>query len=298
LKSLPAILIIALSLGLGFGLRKRLVDPQALARTSVIIPPDVLKSPGPDILSIVSLEHRHLWSDMLWLQLVQVLGLPEFNEPGIWNRIYRWADIATDLDPLYITIYRSVSVHLSVFGKKIDDSDAIAEKGWAEMPTQWALPLMIGYNAYFMKGEAARGSKYVYHAARIPGSPTFLPALAGRMRFHSGDESGAIAVLEMMIKSLEGRAKEDAEYRLKAMKSETRLRLFDAACEQFLTDTGTTAKTGEQLVHAGYLNALPFDLFGSSVIFINTDPCLATTEKIKVREAQAHKRAKDYRKQQ
>ena len=126
MKSLPAILIIALSLGLGFGLRNRLVDPQALARKSVIIPSDVLKSPGPDILSIVSLEHRHLWSDMLWLQLVQVLGLPEFNEPGIWNRIYRWADIATDLDPLYITIYRSVSVHLSVFGKKIDDSDAIA----------------------------------------------------------------------------------------------------------------------------------------------------------------------------
>lgn len=271
-------------------MRLKVLDPQDQARKSAVVDRSVIVSPGSDILQIAALEHRHLWADLFWLELVQELGTKKQTGEAVWNQIYQWTEIATDFDPLYETIYRSVSVHLSVYGKKFDDSDKIAEKGWKHLPHSWHLPLMIGYNAYFEKGDATRGSEYIYHAARIPGSPRYLPALAGRMQFHSGDESGAVSLLEMMIDSLEGPAKEAAIYRLKAMKSEPRLRLFDDACERFVTDTGTTAKTGEQLVEAGYLDILPFDLFGSAITFNKINECVAVTEEIPLRESQAKER--------
>ena len=271
-------------------LRYHLVDPQADSRQKQIVDTNVLTSPGPDLMKIAAVEHRHMWADLFWLEIVQQLGTREKLIDSVWPKVHQWAHIATDLDGLYETIYRAVSVHLTVYAKRIKESDEIAEKGWKNIPSAWQLPLMIGYNAYFESGNAARGSEYIYHASRIPGSPRYLPALAGRMQFHSGDEQGAVEVLEMMIPTLEGPAKRDAIYRMKAMKSEPRLRLFDEACQKFLADTGTTAKTGEQLVSAGYLNAVPADEFGSAIVFSKSQECLAVTEEIDIRESQAKER--------
>ena len=277
-------------------IRFQWLDPQADARRTQIVDTNVLTSPGPDLMKIAAVEHRHMWADLFWLEIVQQIGTREKMSEPVWKRVYQWANIATDLDALYVTIYRAVSVNLSVYAKRVVESDAIAEKGWKHLPGVWQLPLMIGYNAYFESGNAARGSEYVYHASRIPGSPRYLPALAGRMQFHSGDEQGAVEVLEMMIPNLEGPAQRDAIYRLKAMKSEPRLRLFDEACQKFLADTGTTARTGEQLVAAGYLNVVPADEFGAAIVFSETHECLAITEEIDVRESQAKARIRTRKK--
>jgi hypothetical protein len=286
-----ALLVVAAGLAYASAtaLRVSVVDVQAEHRRGQDIDEDVLRSPGKTVLSIATVEHPLAWADAVWLALVQELG-KESAPRSIWGMVYRWADVATDLDPQYFTVYHASAIHLSVFGKDVERSDRIAAKGWAVMPDRWPLPMIMGYNAFFVGGDAARAAELFLAASRLPGSPRYLPALAGRMRFFSGDERGAIEMLELMLEDLEGPAREDAEFRLNALRSEGRLRLFDQACEAYQAEHGRLPESGDVLVQLGLVEAVPADVMGAPVEFHAETGCVAVTENIKVRESQALKR--------
>jgi len=265
------------------------VDQHFQARQQTYADDDVLESPGPDALRMATIEHPLAWSDLVWLALVQELARPLEGGTLSWSRVFRWAHIATDLDPKYMVIYHAGAIYLSVYSNKVDESDSLAQKGWKHLPEAWQLPFLLGYNAYFVRGDPVPASEWFIEASKVPGSPHYLPALAGRVRYHSGDHSGAIALLEVMIPQLEGPARTDAESRLAMLKSEQLLAHFDKGCERFLAETGSYPKDGAELAKRGYVRAAPEDLLGNPIMF-DADSCTAITEVIKVREGVAQRR--------
>jgi len=281
------------------GLRVAIVDRQAGVRRETRLDEDVLKSPGRSVLRVATMEHRHGWADLVWLGIVQELARP--FDPGAadlsaneasWDRIERWSELATDLDEKYLTVYHSAAVHLSIYARRARASDAILQKGRREIPRDFRLPFMLGYNAYFLHADGEKASEYFLAAADLPGAPAYLHSLAGRLRAQAGDEEGAILMLEMLLadESLQERVRENIEYRLVALKSEPRLRLFDAGCEKFRQEHGRLPESGEELRAKGYVDAAPADLFGASIVFEDYKGCLAITDQIPVREAEARRR--------
>ena len=260
------------------------VDWQFQQRQAVYIDSDVLQSPGRPVLKLATMEHPFGWADVVWLQIVQELARPLEGGKATWSRVDRWAHIVTDLDPLYMTVYHAAAIYLSVFANEVDASDALAKKGWAAIPQAWQLPFLLGYNAYFVRGDPIAASEWFLQASRIDGSPRYLPALAGRALSHGGDERGAIALLEIMIPQLEGPARTDAEQRLAMLESEPRLSAYDAACKRFKAEKGHAPKDGQALREAGYIDAPAEDLLGYPIEFSDEEECLAVTELIRVRE--------------
>ena len=281
--------VAVVAFGCAASMRLMLLDQQHADRQTRQIDEDVLSSPGPAVLNIVALEHPHGWSDLVWLTLVQELGRGDQTTRAAWDRVWRWADIATDLDAKYFSVYYASAVQLSAYGRLTKESDYIAEKGYRHLNDKFALPMLVGYNAYFLRGDAERASDFFLEASRVKGAPNFLAALAGRVRFHAGDERGAIALLEIFVEQTVGPQREDALFRLKSLRSEQRLDLFDVACQQFVERTGAHPTTGEQLVQAGLLDAPPFDEHESPITF-DGQSCEALTKKIKIRERTARDR--------
>lgn len=268
---------------LAVGLRVELVDPRYDARIDRERP-DVLQSPGIDLMQMAALQHPLAFADFFWLSIVQEIGRTAEGHTPDPDRLLRWSQIATDLDPWYVTVYYATAVNLTVYNRNADKSDRLLNKGTEHIPKEWKLPFLLGYNDYFIRGDAEAASKHWQHAATLPRRPRFLLSLSARARYQAGDERGAIGILEDMIPHLTGPAQEDAILRLKAFRSEPILAAYDAACRAHQAATGETPDP--KALHAdGKVDAPPKDLYGADIYF--DEGCIARTEYIKIREEEA-----------
>lgn len=261
-----------------FVIRTSWVDSEFKKRTELEVPAGALVSPGRALLHAVSLEHRLAFADLAWLDVVQAIGASAVAEKTNWDRVFATSNIATDLDPKFLTVYDAGATVLAVWGRRVDEANILLEKGHRELPGQWRLPFLLGYNAFFLRGDAGRGADWLERASQIPGGPSYLAALAGRMRFFGGESARALAFLEQMIQNLSGPARRDAEWRLAALRSEPRLRRFDAACAAFRARRGSAPGSGSELVGAGFIREAPFDAFGKAIAL--TPECVAFTAEI------------------
>lgn len=281
MPSLRSIFLLVTVLSVALALRVVGLDPafqrsRALAANEA----DFIRSPGAPLLQLVAFEHRLGWADLVWLSMVQETG----KESPSWNRVVRWTEVGTDLDPLHYTIYHSAAIQLTLYGRRIAEADALLQKGWAVLPARWELPMLLGYIAYFIRGDAFAGSEFMHAAAEVQDSPPFLAALSGRMRYHAGDAEGAIAMLEDMLPALEGPARRDAEERISMLRSEPILSEYDRACEVERSATGQIPAPSA-LYSSGRVSSPPVDLLGGDIELDSN--CIARTEMIRVREFEA-----------
>lgn len=229
-------------------------------------PSDRIKTPGPDLLALVTFNYGIGVSDLTWLQTVQTIGEGTDNENTNWSRIEDLAQITTDLDPRYLIAYDSSAVVLSAHGGRVDASDALLLKGRASLPDEYRFPCMLGYNAFFMRDDAVAGSQWYGECASKPDAPRYAASLAGRMLTAAGDRAGAMAFLEELIPQLTGDVRADAEWRLKMLASEAVFEVYDEACMTYRLRQGSVPSAAE-LHQAGLVEPSPFDLFGEPITF-------------------------------
>lgn len=264
-------------------LQTSVLDPNYAARSRREVPDLVLQSPGERTLHIATFEHRLGAADLQWLDVVQRIGVAASSSTAPeWSHVAAGCDRVTDLDPLYEGVYDTCGIVLVTSAHRVGASNQILLKGEKRLPGSWRLPFMLGYNAFFEEDDAASAAKYMAKAA-LRNAPPFVGSLAGRLRFTAGDLAGAIQLLESLIPNLEGRAQDDAVWRLKALRSEPRLRRFDEACSRMKAERNLSATTGLELFEAGLVQEVPQDEFGSPIVFEGED-CEATTAEIRVRK--------------
>lgn len=279
----------ALLLGAATSVRfVHLEDFAASRRENTRLDDDLLRSPGPEALHVASMEYSHLWAELLWLQIVGELGKPSESGPASWDRVERLSNIAVDLDQKYFSVYHATSIHFIAFARRVEPARKLLLKARDQLPERWEFPFLLGYLEYFLAGDAQAASTWWELATTLPDVPRFVPSLAARSRFHAGDEAGAIALLEEMIESLEGPQRIDAEIRLKLLRSEVKLRNFDAACLKFQAANGRRPKDGAELVEAGFIHDEPLDLLGNPITI--EEGCKAKTVELRVREDEARHR--------
>ncbi len=245
-----------------------------------------LMSPGPEVLSAVTFEHALMASDLFWLGVVQEFGF-QGDKPVDYPKTFAWTQIATDLDPHYYIAYYATAINLSSYAKDVERSDTILKKGRKNLPGAWQFPMLMGYNAYFVRGDALAASELWFATSLMKGAPAFVASLAARARNHTGDAEGAIELLLTLMPSLEGAAREDAEIRLKLFRSEPILAAYDKACEAYRAQAGVIPSPDE-LYQGGAVTYPPFDLVESPIEF--DENCRARTKVIFVREDEAKER--------
>ena len=228
---------------------------------------ELTRLPQGQTLKPMLLGYQHLGADMMWLRLLQVLGKKN-NTAEEYEWIYRALDVVTTLDPQYDYAYYVGGVTLTNLAKRVDLSNRLLEKGFKENPRVWNLPFLLGYNNYFVLGNAVKGAEYIAQAARLPGGPAYLPGLASRMYAEGNNPQVAMELLrELWLQTRDQDMRQMLEGRAKEIAVEQDLGLLESARESYVQQFGKMPKSFADLVKSGKLSAVPVEPFGGQYVF-------------------------------
>jgi len=153
--------------------------------------------PDPEHLKVASLGYEELVADLLWLKAVQNMGQRQISGLG-YDWIYKALDTVTTLDPLYIAPYETGGLILTIVADKVDLSNKLLEKGVENNPDVWQLPFYLGFNYFYYLRDFPTAARYLDQAAKIDGSPGYLPMLVSRMYIQSENAAASLCFLQAM----------------------------------------------------------------------------------------------------
>jgi hypothetical protein len=218
-----------------------------IAREQLAPEEDLLYLPQPRVLSALSLGHRELAADLVFVRAVIYYGgrlqeraAPRWIENYLstiveldpaWRTPYRWAGVATMYDGLPIT------------RDKVLSSSHYLALGTERFPNDWELPFMLGCNYLFElpadspeEKERYRriGAGYIQRAALLGGAPPWVPLLAASMLRKGGDDEAAVRHLESVFQSsTDEETRRQVLNRLRGMRSKLDLEAVERARTDF-----------------------------------------------------------------
>lgn len=223
---------------------------------------ELAQLPRGEYLKTALLGYHHIGADVLWLRLLQVLGKKR-NSADEYEWIYHTLDVITTLDPQYDYAYYVGGVILSSLADRVDLSNRLLDKGFKANPSVWNIPFLLGYNHYFILGDAAKAADYVAAAARLPDGPAYLPGLATRMYAEANNPDTALQFIEALWQQTHDEGmREVLAKRAKEIMIERDIRLLESVAQRYRDTQGRYPSTLSELVISGYLARLPQEPFG------------------------------------
>jgi hypothetical protein len=254
---LAAVLLLGLCVGLNVLLTQRM-------GTTVMVREELRQLPRGEVLKRMVLGYDQLAADILWLNIVQVLGEPEARASD-----YEWLshalDVVTTLNPHYVYAYDVGGVVLAELAGRVDWSNALLEKGLAANPEAWRLPFQLGFNAFFHQQDYVCAADYMALAARLPGRPAYVPELASRLYVEGRQPALALRFLDAMAAQTQDVSVLAVLERRKAeVLIERDLEGLDQAVQRFVQREGHLPSSLEELVRIGLLATIPAEPFGGT----------------------------------
>lgn len=238
-------------------------------RQASVLAGKTLESPAsPTLLGLVSRSpgfafgFRNLLGDMVWLEAVQVSGNRKMTSDD-YARLSELLSTVVRFDPRFVVPYLLGGI---VLGDSLDhagDALVLLGRGERQFPSDWLLPFYVGYVQYFSLGNPEEGGMALLRAARIPGSPEYLPLLASRMLSEGNRPATALAFLEGMTeRETDPRRKAILEERIRQVTVERDLQSMERAIADYTARVGAPPARLADLVRAGVLARIPVEPYG------------------------------------
>jgi hypothetical protein len=225
---------------------------------------ELAQLPRGEYLKPMLLGYQNVGADLLWLQLLQVIGKKK-NTADEYEWIYHVLDVITTLDPQYDYAYYVGGVILTNLANRTDLSNRLLEKGFAANPSIWNLPFLLGYNHYFILGDAARGAEYMAAAAKLSGGPSYLPGLASRMYAEASSPEVALQLLRALWSQTQDQEmRQVLESRAKEIIIERDIQALEVARDAYRDKHGRLPKALNDLVMSGEVRQIPDEPFGGT----------------------------------
>jgi hypothetical protein len=223
--------------------------------------------PKGEILKPMLLGYEQLGADLVWMEFVQVLGADDVA-PQDYEWMRHALDVVTTLDPQFVPAYDLGGVILAEVARRVDWSNALLEKGMTANPQAWRLPFLLGFNHFFHLQDYSRAAGYLAKAARLPGSPPYVPELAARLYAQANTPEIALRFLETIRRETQDSATLAAlDRRRSEVLIERDITLIEKSIASHLARYGSLPSSLEQLVERGFLRSLPVEPFGGAYQF-------------------------------
>lgn len=201
-------------------------------------------------------------ADLSWLKMVQYVGTSQVANAQ-WPQLLELLQEVTDLDPEYGYAYEAGGLLLSLTGR-IDESDAILEKGMEHVPDRWQLPFFAAFNHWYERGDLMRGAELLVRAAAIPGSPDYVTNLAARLSSGANQIEVAIELLSATLsEGVPEEAEEEMVRKLNELIVERDLRWLEAQLAEYFEQHGAHPPMLGTLLLIGQVERLPVAPDGS-----------------------------------
>lgn len=220
--------------------------------------------PNGDLVKPMVLGYHHVAADLLWLNIVQVLGERELRHAD-YEWLFHALTVATTLDPQYVYAYDVGGVALAELAGRMDWSNALLEQGMAANPEAWRLPFQLGFNAFFHQQDYVRAAGYMAIAAHLPGRPAYVPELAARLYVEGHQPALALEFLDVMARQTDDvQVLAVLERRKAEVIVERDLAVLEQAVQAYTARVGRGPETFDAVMQAGDLAAVPVEPFGGA----------------------------------
>jgi hypothetical protein len=230
--------------------------------------------PRQEVLRLVGRGHLQLVADYYWLQLIQATGSARNAEE--YRDIYPYAELVTDLDPQFASVYGfAAGVLPTNLGRETwvntQESTRLLRKGLPLFPDDLEMNVLLAYNLSAFHKEFGEAARVLEHASKLPGAPSYLPALATRLYAQSGAVDAGLALARSLADSAEDPStRELFMQRVNDLEMEGELRRVDTAIGKFREQFGVPPPDIETMLFLGHLEQPPRDPKGGG-FFIGSD---------------------------
>jgi len=220
--------------------------------------------PSSRALEYISLDHRGLLADILFIRVIQHTGSLvwkplSFALDSPWK--YALMDRVTSLDPLYYNAYLFSGMGMIQDFDDIFLARPILERGIANFPKSWELPFWLGYDFYLYQNDFKTASQYLLLAAEKPDAPkSFFALLLKTLKEQGAYKSAQQIMTKMAENQPPGRIK--ILYKKKAERLKHLASLQDAAERYAKSHQGRQISKLSELKTSGLLKKLPTDPLG------------------------------------
>jgi hypothetical protein len=206
-----------------------------------------------------SLGFRNVLADVAWLEAVQVAGNLKMA-PADYDQLNELLNVEANFDPRFDIPYLLGGLVLGESPDHAQKALEVFERGKGEYPADWRFPFYIGYTSYFSLGETETAGKAMADAARLPGSPAYVPGLASRMLSEAREPDAALAMLETIVRQENDPARRAVlERRIREVTVERDLQALESAVASYREKMGAVPRELSDLVRAGILSGMPVE---------------------------------------
>jgi hypothetical protein len=214
----------------------------------------------------LSFGFRNFLADIAWLEAIQVSGSRKMA-PGDYDRLYLLIRTVNNYDPRFVVPYILGGLMVGDSPSHVREALEILRRGRENHPRDWRLPFYVGYLLYFVSGDPVAGGGALGEAARIPGSPAYLPFLATRMLSEGRKPETAMAFLSAMTRQeTDPVRREILERRMKEVIVERDIQDLERAAEAYREKNGRWPETLSDLVTAGVRARIPVEPNGGKYL--------------------------------
>lgn len=206
--------------------------------------------------------HLTLVANLWWLRAVQYMGDPHADARG-WEKLFPALDLVTELDPQHGYAYQVGGNTLGSVGR-IDESNAILEKGTRNIPTRYILPFHRAVNEFLYLGDYAEAGRWFEKAARTPGAPVDrMRGYAAAMYVKGNASKAAIAFLSHLYRNAEDdESRRAIQKQIDQVLLEQDAAMLERAAAIYEARHGFRPFALPLLVVDGLVQAIPNDPFG------------------------------------
>lgn len=206
--------------------------------------------------------HPTLVANLWWLRAVQYMGDPAADRRG-WDELYPAVDLVTDLDPRHGYAYQ-VTGNVLTSVERVDESNALLEKGMARVPDRYILPFQRAVNAFLYEGDYALAARWFEQAARVEGAPSQrMQSYAAAMYVKASAHEAALSLLSHLLETAQDETSRKAiQKQLAQATLERDAATLEAAVQEYQARHGTSPSKLEALVTEKLVPAIPPDPFG------------------------------------
>lgn len=211
---------------------------------------------------------RNVLADIAWLEGVQVAGNRKMT-PWDYDRLYELLDVVSNFDPKFEIPYLLGGLVLGESPGHAQKALRVLGRGKEQYPDDWRFPFYMGFTHYFSLGDGIAGGRAMAEAARLPGSPAYLPGLASRMLSEAREPEVALALLAPIVRQENDPARRAVlERRIREVTVERDLQMLERAVEKYREKIGTNPGDLSALVREGILAVIPEEPNGGNYLLM------------------------------
>ena len=211
---------------------------------------------------------RNVLADIVWLEAVQVAGNRKMTH-GDYDRLFDLLNVEANFDPKFEIPYLLGGLVLGESTPHAEKALRVLGRGRNQYPADWRFPFYMGFTHYFSLGDGSAGGGAMAEAARLPGSPAYLPGLASRMLSEAREPEAAMAMLEPIVRQESDPARRAVlERRVREVAVERDLQALERAVERYREKTGTAPTDLSELVREGILASIPVEPNGGKYLLM------------------------------